>query len=573
MNLDEKVIFIDASSTVDSCIRTMSSLSKKVLYPGLCVVIDGQKKFKGLITDGDIRRAYSANIDFSSSVSLIMTTKPVFLHENEISNNPVKLLDTRLREAKHLTKPVKLIPLINDENLLIDVIDYDSLKNIQNSLYNNVTVFGLGYVGITLAASLANIGHQVTGVDTNKKLIKILREGETHVHEPGLEEMIKHNLSAENIYFETSVKNNNSNIYIIAVGTPLDNNLKPGLEALNQVLLSISKVLKNGDHVMLRSTVPVGVTRDIVIPFLEKESNLLAGKDFFISFAPERTIEGDAMKELKTLPQIVGGYSNRCAELGIKFWSTLASSVVKVSSLEAAELIKLANNTFRDISFAFANELALLASKHNVDAFDLVHQANEGYPRNKIPLPSPGVGGYCLTKDPILFSCNSKGFRDDAVLGVSSRKINQKASEYPIEVLEEFCKKTNKNMTNLNILIIGIAFKGNPETNDYRGSVSLDVMSMLKKKVSRIFGWDAVITKQNINNLGFDDYDDLDDVINKSDAILILNNHPDNIISNLYENHNEDRIRLIFDGWHQLDRIDIERNPNLKYATMGYLTS
>jgi len=279
------------------------------------------------------------------------------------------------------------------------------------------------------------------------------------------------------------------------------------------------------------------------------------------------------MKELKTLPQIVGGYSARCADLGIKFWSTLASSVVKVSTLEAAELVKLANNTFRDISFAFANELALLAAKYNVDAFDLVHQANEGYPRNKIPLPSPGVGGYCLTKDPILFSCDSRGYRDDAVLGVSSRKINHKASEYPLKVLKDFCKKTNKDISNINTLIIGIAFKGNPETNDYRGSVSLDFMGMLKKKVGKVFGWDAVIKKQKLNSLGFDDYDDLEEVIKKSDAIFILNNHPKNIFSSLYENPHKNQIRLIFDGWHQLDRIDIERNQNLKYATMGYLTS
>ena len=135
------------------------------------------------------------------------------------------------------------------------------------------------------------------------------------------------------------------------------------MSALTDVLKEISKVLHRGNHIMLRSTVPVGVTREIVVPYLEDKTGLKAGKDFYISFTPERTIEGNAMYELKTLPQVVGGYSSQCVKNAVEFWSTLTPTVVRVDSLEAAEMVKLENTTFRDVSFAFANELALLAEK------------------------------------------------------------------------------------------------------------------------------------------------------------------------------------------------------------------
>jgi len=153
---------------------------------------------------------------------------------------------------------------------------------------------------------------------------------------------------------------------------------------------------------MLRSTVPVGTTRKQVIPVLEHYSGLAAGSGFHIAFCPERTVEGQAIQELSSLPQIVGGLTEACTEKAVSFWSTLTDTVVRVDALEAAELVKLINNSYRDLSFAFANEFALLADRYNIDATRLIAAANEGYPRDKIPRPSPGVGGYCLTKDPVV---------------------------------------------------------------------------------------------------------------------------------------------------------------------------
>ena len=199
------------------------------------------------------------------------------------------------------------------------------------------------------------------------------------------------------------------------------------------------------------------------------------------------------------MPQVIGGLTKKCTQKACEFWSTLSGSVVQVSSLEAAELVKLANNTYRDLSFAFANEVALKADKFNINAFDLIKAANDGYPRNKISLPSPGVGGYCLTKDPILFGSNPNGLASEKTLGNYGRLVNEKAGLYPVKVLERFSKKIKKSLVEMNILLIGLAFKGTPDTEDMRGSIALEIFANLKNKVHEIASWDAVIDMKTLS--------------------------------------------------------------------------
>ena len=231
-----------------------------------------------------------------------------------------------------------------------------------------------------------------------------LLAGEPHILEPGLKDMLNVNQDRKQITFTSQLGEDHHSVYIIAVSTPLNEDNLPSLDSLNDVIHFIASRLRRGDQIMLRSTVPVGTTREVVIPLLENMSALKAGEDFHVTFAPERTVEGRAMHELQRLPQIIGAYSPSCMRHSSEFWSSMTPSIVRTASLEASEIVKLANNTFRDLSFAFANEIALLADQYNVDAFEVIRAANDGYPRNPIPTPSPGVGGYCLTKDPLIFN-------------------------------------------------------------------------------------------------------------------------------------------------------------------------
>jgi UDP-N-acetyl-D-mannosaminuronic acid dehydrogenase len=323
---------------------------------------------------------------------------------------------------------------------------------------------------------------------------------------------------------------------------------------------------------MLRSTVPVGTTRNIICSILEETSGLRAGADFSLVFAPERTVQGDALRELRELPQVVGGLTANCASRAINFWSSLSPSVVSAESLEAAELIKLSNNAFRDHSFAFSNELALLASQYNINAFRLIESANSGYPRNKMPIPGPGVGGYCLTKDPLLYGLTSRDQISTSALSILGRDINVEAGLYPVKVVRSFAEKLNNPLDTLNILIIGVAFKGEPETNDTRGSSSLEVAHALQKENVSVRGWDAILSDETIANVGIEPAGDLAGAVQKADAVLILNNHRKNIQPGLFIQGDSKNPKLIFDGWNQLDPEEIERVPGLVYATMGYVS-
>jgi UDP-N-acetyl-D-mannosaminuronic acid dehydrogenase len=562
---------VTLKDSIDVVIRRMAKESKNVTNPGIAVVLDGQDTLLGVVTDGDIRRAYSNDIAFSAKISEIMVKEPITVLE-EVSNEDISLEVIRKVQLddRHHSEWIRHVLIVNDKKQLINIVDYLDVLQRRNSLVNRVVIFGMGYVGVTLAVSLSNRGHQVTGIDIKDKIVNSLNRGSPHVFEPGLTDMLTANLNRNSISFSSNLEFDTDQVYVVAVGTPLDSDSKPDMSALLDVLKVISTVLKPGNQVMLRSTVPVGVTREVVIPYLEDKTGLKVGRDFHISFAPERTIEGNAMHELKTLPQVVGGYSPQCVKYAVEFWSTLTPTVVRVETLEAAEMVKLANNTFRDLSFSFANELALLADRYNVNSFNLINAANEGYPRNKIPLPSPGVGGYCLTKDPILFSCTSKGPRSDAVLGVASRMVNERAALYPVELVKRYAKRLDLSLSDVKILIIGVAFKGIPETTDVRGSVAIDVLSELNNYVDDVFAWDAVIKPEKLKEIGFKVLGNLETSINYANVILILNNHKDNVCSDIFTIPNDNR--LVFDGWNQIDRSEVEKIPGLTYATMGYIT-
>ena len=432
----------------------------------------------------------------------------------------------------------------------------------------NIEIYGLGFAGLTLAASLANVGYNVKGVDVNGNLINALNNGAIPLHEPGLQELIKKMRSSDRLAFFTNPPEKISNIYIVCVGTPINHDGGADLECLKNVIESISKRIKSDDLVMLRSTVPVGTTREIAKYILEKGSNLNAGKDFSLAFTPERTVEGKALEELRKLPQIVGGLTANCTERAGSFWRTHSKFVVQTDSLESSELVKLANNSFRDLTFAFSNALAMLADQFNIDSNELIYLANEGYPRNMIARPSPGVGGYCLTKDSLLYaSTTQQGYH--AKLARLGRQINEEISNYPIKVFKRFLKEENFEINNMKVLVIGLAFKGLPETNDLRGSSSLNLTHFLKENCNHIDVYDAIVSKEEIEKIDLDFLD-----INKVEtfnhnAIFIMNNHPKNIKKDFLKSLTSKKV-LIFDGWNQIDKRTANSHENVKYSNLGY---
>jgi len=433
-----------------------------------------------------------------------------------------------------------------------------------------VAVYGMGFVGLTLAATLASVGIPVVGVDSNPDVIAKLRKNEATFYEKGLDELLRSLEASNPMRLAAAAGEHASDIHIVSVGTPVGEDNRPGMAQLNAIARALAKHLKRGDLVVLRSTVPVGTTRRHVIPLLES-NGLVAGSDFHVAFAPERTAEGNALHELRKLPQIVGGLDAKSVAMARRLFARIAGSIVEVPSLEAAELVKLLNNTFRDLVFSFANEAAQICDALNLDAFELIAAANKDYPRNPIPSPSPGVAGTCLSKDPYLYSHPTIDMTVKPALGLASRKINSMGADYVLAMLERFCRLTNRNLGDLKILLVGLAFKGKPETSDHRGSVALDLLQRLPSPAN-VTVKDFVIANPEILALGFEPVIDLFDAASKADAVIVMNNHVKNNGFDVAAAFAGKRPRLLFDGWHMFKKDDIERIDGAYYATMGYMT-
>ncbi len=566
-DFNERFVFLDPSLTLNDLINYINANHNNWFELGL--VVDQNEALIGVINNLDIIKAISKAKEEDVLIKDVMNPSPIKIDHRLLPKEIIREVKEKVTLRTHgLKELTRFIPLVNEKQKVVEVADVYQLISKESLKNENVEIYGLGFVGITLAASLASVGHNVTGIDVNENLINKLKKGEIHVHEPGLSDLNNAMRKINKLNFCTEPPNYHNKFYIVCVGTPIGEDGTANLKDLATVLGIISNRLKIGDNVMLRSTIPVGTTRNFAKSILESNNNLQAGKDFHLCFTPERTVEGNAIEELKTLPQIVGGLTPKCKNIALEFWQTLVNVVIPTDCLESAELVKLINNSFRDLTFAFSNALTLLADQYNIDSNELIYLANEGYPRNRIAKPSPGVGGYCLTKDPLLYaSTNSDS--PHAKLSKLGREINEEISEYPLKVFNKFIDSQGLSSLKLKILIIGIAFKGWPETNDLRGSVSLKIAENLKNNCSKLDLYDAVLSKDDFKNLNFNFCDIYQEKVIDYDAIFILNNHPKNIRKNFLKSLPNKKI-FIFDGWNLLEKRTVLGYENLHFYNLGF---
>jgi len=431
---------------------------------------------------------------------------------------------------------------------------------------------GLGYVGFTLALILADVGYNVIGIDKDKKKIEKLKLGQAPIYEPQIEYFLNSAIATGRISFSENIPAiTEKSVYMICVGTPIDEQThQPFLENLKSVAVEIGKHIKKGELVVLRSTVPVGTTRNFVRKIIEQESNLKTPSEFFLAFAPERTLQGAALKELRQLSQIIGGIDSESVEKATSIFNNVTRTIVKVSSLEAAEVIKLLDNTYRDITIAIGNLCGKMCSNLNLDAREVIEAANYGYSRNKILFPGAGVGGGCLIKDPYLLISSLSGKMNLDLLK-TTRKINDSMIEDTIKLIESSYRQCSKNLTNSKILVLGFAFKGAPDTDDIRYSPTLPVIEHLKKQGSKLYGYDPVVSTEVIKSLGVESVSEIYGN-QKFDCIIIMNNSPKfrNLDFKKLENKANGSL-LVIDGWYMYDVQSLNR-MGINYFAIGCLT-
>ncbi|MGH7682924.1 MAG: nucleotide sugar dehydrogenase, partial [Vulcanimicrobiaceae bacterium] len=282
-----------------------------------------------------------------------------------------------------------------------------------------VCVIGLGYVGLTLAATMAEVGFTVLGVEKRRDIVEAIRENRPHFHEPGMREILERALNSGSLEVSTEMpKDCAVDVFIITVGTPLSADGHVRLDMVTSAAHEVSARLREGALVVLRSTVRLGVTRNLAAPILNA-----TGKQFDLAFCPERTVEGQALAELRWLPQIVGGYDHDSAVRAAQLFQFITPTVIKVSTLEVAETIKLIDNVQRDVMFGFSNEVARICDASGVNAGEVIQAGKLGYPRTNLFMPGP-VGGPCLSKDPYILIEGLRPFGIVPEIAHAARKGN-----------------------------------------------------------------------------------------------------------------------------------------------------
>ena len=431
----------------------------------------------------------------------------------------------------------------------------------------NVCVLGLGYVGLTLALAMADVGFIVHGVEIRDDVLNRLKKGKAHFFEPGLENLLQRLVKAERIKFSKHIPSAaGASVYIITVGTPLNDVGVVRLEMIENVAREVGSTLKKGDLVILRSTVKIGTTSKIVAPILKK-----SGVDFELAFCPERTLEGKALEELRQLPQIIGGKTIPTAVRAGQIFQFLTPTVVRVNDVETAEMIKLIDNSQRDVTFAFSNEVARLCDKVGISAMEVIQAGKLGYPRTNLPMPGL-VGGPCLIKDPYILAegCRERGVTPDIAL--LARRLNEKQPEEIVSFLSTFTRSLKRFPKNPKIALLGIAFKGRPETDDLRGTMARPVLAALKRHFpqAEFVGYDPVVSRSEIKSFGVRPTSSLRTALSGSSLALILNNHP--VFSSMPIDNLSKLMKpsgLIYDFWNSFTGTRFELPPGIGYMALG----
>lgn len=435
---------------------------------------------------------------------------------------------------------------------------------------DTIAVIGLGFVGLPLAGTFAKIGCTVTGIDSSPAVVQTLRAGKAHFEEYGLQQLLDGELN-QRLTIAEALEPGTHDTYIIAVGTPVDPaTKKPMLEYVRSASATVGSCLKKGDLVVMRSTVPVGSTREIVLPELERASGMKAGEDFDLVFAPERLVAGRALQELRELPQIIGGLLNtRDLARATQLFKKLTPIVVEVESIEAAEMAKIIDNSYRDLTFAYANQMALLCEIIGIDMSKLARAVNIDYKRNHVPQPSPGVGGTCLTKDPYILLTFGEKFGYVPPLAKAAREINEYMPVHVARKTTRLLQEAGKDPAASTVLVLGFAFKGKPITSDTRDSPTVPVVEELRRAGCTILGYDPVVSPERISQMGAEPVE-MTQGFARADAVILMTNHPE------FEQLDLQRLLATMrlpaacvDGWHMFDPDELKQVSGIHYGGVG----
>jgi UDP-N-acetyl-D-mannosaminuronic acid dehydrogenase len=377
-------------------------------------------------------------------------------------------------------------------------------------IFEKICFLGLGYIGLPTASTFAAHGLRVIGVDVNPEIVSTLRNGGVHIHEPGLRTLVQAAFGSGNL--EIAEQPEEADAFIIAVPTPFLEDKSADLSYVISASEMIVPYLRPGNLVVLESTSPPRTTLDVVIPILER-SGLKAGDDYFLAYSPERVLPGQILRELIDNARVIGGVDRTSAEVGRDLYQTFVRGEIILTDATTAEMVKLMENTYRDINIAIANEFSRLADRFKIDIWEAIALANR-HPRVDILRPGIGVGGHCLGVDPWFLV---EATPDLTPLIQTARQVNDSQPQFVVELL----RRALGSLEGRKIALLGLTYK--PDVDDLRQSPAVSVVHLLVEAGSMVQAYEPY--KRGAVVTGVQTQQTLEEAIRDADAVVLLVAH------------------------------------------------
>ncbi|MGH7797331.1 MAG: nucleotide sugar dehydrogenase [Candidatus Binatia bacterium] len=387
-----------------------------------------------------------------------------------------------------------------------------------------VGVVGLGYVGLSLAVEMAKERFQVKGIDIDAARVNAVNAGTSYnLDVPS--EMLFSLVSQERLKATQALATmEDLDALSICVPTPLRKTKEPDLSYVIAAIEAVRNHLRPGQLIVLESTTYPGTTRELVLPILE-ETGLQVGEDFFLAYSPERVDPGNPTYNSRNIPKIISGITPRCTELAALFYGEFIEKIIPVASAEAAEMVKLLENTFRSVNIALANEMALLSHKLGINVWEVIEAAQTKPFGFMAFYPGPGLGGHCIPVDPhyLTWKARMNGFHPRLI--ELATDINSQMPTFTIERIVDALNERRMSLKGSTILALGVAYKR--DSNDLRESPATEVMRGLRQKGATIYYSDPYVSSVEIAGETLKSLHLTVDVVESMDCAVLLTNHAD----------------------------------------------
>lgn len=401
------------------------------------------------------------------------------------------------------------------------------LKKIEDKTFT-IGIVGLGYVGLPLMWTFHKNEMPVIGFDIDKKKVENLNNGIPYIKHLGSEmmEMLANSEKADAT--DNFSRLNEVDAILLCVPTPLDHHREPDMSYVEKTTETISKFLRKGQLVILESTTWPGTTEELMIPILEKNSGLKAGKDFYVAYSPEREDPGNVNFNTAKIPKVVGGHGEDALQLAIAMYDTSILQTVPVSNTKTAEAVKLTENIFRSVNIALVNELKIVFEAMNIDVHEVIDAAaTKPFGFMKFT-PGPGLGGHCIPIDPFYLTWKAREFDKNTRFIELAGEVNTDMPRYVVERTIHALNTHKKAMNGSKVLVIGLAYK--PDVDDMRESPTFKIFDLLKEKGAEISYYDPFIpevlpTREHADWTGTKSIDWNKEVISKFDVVVISTDH------------------------------------------------